>query len=72
MLFAGAMVALVYPLIEGRDVGWPAWAWGLIALSVILLAADPGSGVGVRDVRSGELALAANPELHGRPPRGAS
>ena len=26
--------------------------------SVVLLAADPGSGVGVRDVRSGELALA--------------
>ena len=38
VLFAGAMVALVYPLIEGRDYGWPAWAWGLIALSVILLA----------------------------------
>ena len=39
VLFAGAMVALVYPLIEGRDYGWPAWAWGLIALSAVLLVA---------------------------------
>ena len=39
VLFAGAMVALVYPLIEGRDYGWPAWAWGLMALSAVLLVA---------------------------------
>jgi MFS family permease len=38
VLFAASMVALVYPLIEGRSYGWPAWAWGLIALSVVLLA----------------------------------
>ena len=37
-LFAASMVALVYPLIEGRSYGWPAWAWGLMALSVVLIA----------------------------------
>src|SRR6185369_15391133 len=36
-LFAASMVALVYPLIEGRSYGWPAWAWALMALSVALL-----------------------------------
>ncbi|MEP7239455.1 MAG: MFS transporter, partial [Devosia sp.] len=36
-LFAASMVALVYPLIEGRTYGWPLWAWGLIASSVVLL-----------------------------------
>ena len=38
-LFGASMVALVYPLIEGRSYGWPLWCWGLIALSVVLLAA---------------------------------
>lgn len=38
VLFAAAMVALVYPLIEGREYGWPVWAWALMALSVVLLA----------------------------------
>ena len=38
LLFAGSMVALVYPLIEGRSYGWPAWAWAMIAFSVVLLA----------------------------------
>ncbi len=33
--------------------------------SVVLLAVDPGSGVGVRDVRSGELMLATGAGAHG-------
>ncbi|MBI4923139.1 MAG: DHA2 family efflux MFS transporter permease subunit [Devosia nanyangense] len=37
-LFAASMVALVYPLIEGRSYGWPAWSWGLMALSAVGLA----------------------------------
>ena len=28
VLFAAGMVALVYPLIEGRSYGWPAWSLG--------------------------------------------
>src|SRR5579875_2296610 len=35
---AGA-VALVYPLIEGRQQGWPAWCFALIAAGVALLGA---------------------------------
>ena len=38
-LFAAGMVALVYPLIEGRSYGWPLWSWGLMALSAVLLGA---------------------------------
>jgi EmrB/QacA subfamily drug resistance transporter len=38
VLFAGSMVALVYPLIEGRSYGWPLWAWGLMVGAAILLA----------------------------------
>lgn len=37
-LFGAATVAMVYPLIEGRAFGWPAWAWGLMALSLVLVA----------------------------------
>lgn len=35
-LFGLAIVALVYPLIEGRSYGWPAWAWGMMATSLVL------------------------------------
>jgi hypothetical protein len=28
-----------YPLIEGRQLGWPAWAFGCLAASVPLIAA---------------------------------
>ena len=39
VLFATSMVALVYPLIEGRSYGWPAWTWELIAAAFVGLAA---------------------------------
>jgi MFS family permease len=32
-------VALIYPLIEGRAHGWPAWAFAMLASGVVLLAA---------------------------------
>lgn len=38
LLFGASMVALVYPLIEGRSYGWPLWAWGMMAMSVVGLA----------------------------------
>ncbi len=38
-LAAVASIALVYPLIEGRSLGWPAWTYGSIAASVVLFAA---------------------------------
>ena len=31
--------ALVYPLIEGREDGWPAWSFALLAAGVVTLAA---------------------------------
>ena len=31
VLLAGSLVAIVYPLLEGRQLGWPAWAWALLA-----------------------------------------
>lgn len=36
LLSATAMVLIVYPLIQGRDLGWPAWIYGLMGLSVVL------------------------------------
>jgi MFS family permease len=32
-----ALVAIIYPLIQGRTDGWPAWSFGLLAAGVILL-----------------------------------
>ncbi len=32
-------VALVFPLIEGRQYGWPAWSFALLAAGVVLLGA---------------------------------
>jgi hypothetical protein len=33
------MAAIVYPLIQGRDAGWPAWSFALIGLGLALLVA---------------------------------
>jgi EmrB/QacA subfamily drug resistance transporter len=38
LLLAAALLALVYPLVQGRELGWPAWAFGLMAAAVPLLA----------------------------------
>jgi EmrB/QacA subfamily drug resistance transporter len=40
-LLAASMVAVVYPLLEGRQLGWPGWVWPLLAAGVagvVLLA----------------------------------
>src|SRR5438445_35531 len=34
VLLAGSLVAIVYPLLEGRQLGWPAWVWPLMAAGV--------------------------------------
>lgn len=36
ILFAAAITGLTYPLVEGRTLGWPVWAFGLMVLSVFL------------------------------------
>ena len=38
-LAAGAIGLLVYPLIEGRDLAWPAWTFALMAMSAATFAA---------------------------------
>jgi EmrB/QacA subfamily drug resistance transporter len=37
VLLAGALVAIAYPLLEGRSLGWPAWTWLLLAAGLIML-----------------------------------
>ena len=37
-LVIGGVLALVYPLVEGRQLGWPGWAFALMSASPVLLA----------------------------------
>jgi EmrB/QacA subfamily drug resistance transporter len=39
MLAMAGGVSLVYPLIEGRQYGWPAWSFALLAAGVIIIVA---------------------------------
>ena len=34
VLLASSLVAIVYPLLEGRQLGWPVWVWPLMAAGV--------------------------------------
>jgi MFS family permease len=34
VVLAASMVAIVYPLLEGRQLGWPGWVWPLLAAGV--------------------------------------
>lgn len=38
LLAMGGVLALVYPLVEGRQLGWPLWTFALMLLSPVLLA----------------------------------
>jgi EmrB/QacA subfamily drug resistance transporter len=38
-LVTAALAAVVLPLVEGRQQGWPGWAWACLAVSPVLLAA---------------------------------
>src|ERR1700760_267503 len=37
-LLAAASALLIIPLIQGRDLGWPAWTYAMMAAAVVLLA----------------------------------
>jgi EmrB/QacA subfamily drug resistance transporter len=39
MLAMAGGVSLVYPLIEGRQYGWPVWSFALLAVGVVLIVA---------------------------------
>lgn len=36
VILTAALVALIYPLIQGREQGWPAWSFVLLLVSVLL------------------------------------
>src|SRR5205814_1245667 len=38
LLVSTALFLLAYPLVEGRDQGWPAWMFGLMAAALLVLA----------------------------------
>ncbi len=38
LLAAIGMLLLVYPLVQGRELGWPAWSFGMLAAAVAVLA----------------------------------
>lgn len=38
-LLTGALVAIVLPLLDGREAGWPAWSWACLAAGPVLLTA---------------------------------
>ncbi|WP_214324410.1 MFS transporter [Nonomuraea sediminis] len=38
LVLAAALLALLYPLVQGRELGWPAWAFLLMAAALPLLA----------------------------------
>ena len=38
LVLAAALLAVLYPLVEGRELGWPAWAFVLMAAALPLLA----------------------------------
>jgi EmrB/QacA subfamily drug resistance transporter len=38
-VLAGSLVAIVYPLLEGRELGWPVWTWPLMAAGAAAIAA---------------------------------
>jgi MFS family permease len=39
VLLVGALVAITYPLLEGRSQGWPAWIWVLFGVGLAALVA---------------------------------
>ena len=58
-------VALVYPLIEGREQGWPAWSFAMLAGGVAILAAFAVRQA--RRSRAGRVPL-VEPSILGRRP----
>jgi MFS family permease len=55
-VLAGGLVAVVYPLLEGRQLGWPAWTWPLMAAGVAAVVA-----LAAREARGGTPRTASRP-----------
>jgi EmrB/QacA subfamily drug resistance transporter len=60
-LISAASLALIYPLVQGRELGWPLWTFGLMAAGIALLAAFTAV-----ERRSGDHALIAPSLLRNR------
>jgi EmrB/QacA subfamily drug resistance transporter len=58
VLLAGSLVAIVYPLLEGQQLGWPAWVWPLLAAGLAGLVV-----LGLIEARRNGSAAAAAPLL---------
>jgi EmrB/QacA subfamily drug resistance transporter len=56
-LIAAGLVAIVYPLLEGQALGWPAWSFGCLAAGAAAIAWVAGSGRSGRRQRSGVAPL---------------
>jgi EmrB/QacA subfamily drug resistance transporter len=54
-VLAASMVAIVYPLLEGRQLGWPAWVWLFMAAGVAGLAAIAAAEVRRPSRRTAQL-----------------
>ena len=60
-LISAASLALIYPLVQGRELGWPLWTFGLMAAGLALLAVFAAV-----ERRSGDHALIAPSLLRNR------
>src|SRR5215813_11206388 len=60
---AAGLVAIVYPLLEGRQLGWPAWTWPLMAAGVAVIAALAMREARGRRMRPGRGSPAATAPL---------
>ena len=60
-LISAASLALIYPLVQGRELGWPLWTFGLMAAGFALLGVFAAV-----ERRSGEHALIAPSLLRNR------
>jgi MFS family permease len=70
VLLAGSLVAIVYPLLEGRQLGWPAWVWlvlvaGLAGLAVLGLLDRGAAGRAPGRCRKAYRAAAAGRAVPG-------
>jgi EmrB/QacA subfamily drug resistance transporter len=61
VLISAASLCLIYPLVQGRELGWPVWTFGLMAAGIALLAVFAGV-----ERRSGDHALIAPSLLRNR------
>lgn len=65
VLLAGSLVALLVPLIEGQDLGWPVWTWFSLAGAVLLMVAF--ARWEVRQARVGRTTPLVPPHLFSHP-----